>query len=171
MSVFVTSDLHLGHTLAAKMRGFSSVKEHDIFILDTLNDMLGRRNKLFVLGDIAWNKEALSELKKMPFTMDAVLGNHDTYSSKDYAEVFNKVYGIVRYKKLWLTHAPIHPQEIYRCKGNVHGHIHYGAATKNLGLPYYNVNLEFHDMKPVAFEDIAALFPEEDCDDESNTGC
>ena len=31
---------------------------------------------------------------------------------------------MVRYKKMWLTHCPIHPDEMRRCVGNLCGHIH-----------------------------------------------
>lgn len=35
----------------------------------------------------------------------------------------NKVYSLVKYKGFWLSHAPIHPEELRGCK-NIHGHCH-----------------------------------------------
>ncbi len=159
MSVFITSDLHLGHPKLADLRGFNSVSEHDDAIMHELSK-LGKRTKLFILGDIAWNETAFSKLSELECTMDAVLGNHDTLSAKVYAETFNKVYGMVRYKNLWLSHCPIHQQEMYRCMGNVHGHIHKGAGTPPLPYPYFNVNVDFNDTKPVSFLSVLDWFEE-----------
>lgn len=154
---YFTSDLHLGHPHAAKMRGFSSVAEHDEAVILSLLD-LPARSKLWVLGDIAYNPQALALLHACPCTVKhAVLGNHDKMHTREYLKVFRSVEGAVRYKKLWLTHIPVHPQELYRCMGNVHGHIHKSGATKNLGMPYFNVNWD-NWLRPVPYEEIQKAY-------------
>jgi calcineurin-like phosphoesterase family protein len=60
-----------------------------------------------------------------------------------YLKYFEDVRGFLRYKQMWLSHCPIHPQELYRCKLNVHGHIHKNTNSPELPLPYVNVNWDF----------------------------
>lgn len=155
MKRFFTSDLHLGHRLAAEKRGFDTLDEHDAAVFDSLVQ-LPRRSKLWVLGDIAFSARGIEILKALPSTqVVAVLGNHDKLPASRCLDVFDDVHGALKYKGWWVTHIPIHPQEMYRCKGNIHGHIHKGAATPELPLPYFNVNWDFH-RGPVAFEEIDA---------------
>lgn len=157
MDRFFTSDLHLGHRLAAQKRGFQSLDEHDAAVFDSLA-ALPRRSKLWVLGDIAFHQQALQILKGMPSQVSiAVLGNHDKFSASLYLDIFSDVRGALKYQDYWVTHIPIHPQELCFSKGNIHGHIHMNAATAPLPLPYFNVNWDFH-RGPVAFEDIDAEF-------------
>ena len=141
MSVLFASDLHLGHKLAAKLRGFDSVDAHDNSIIDTLNEFCAKRTLLWILGDAAFNKEALFRLKEIKGVKKLVRGNHDQEKLSDYCEVFDNVYGFLKYKNLWLSHCPIHPQEMYRVNANVHGHIHKDTLRESIGFPYINFNL------------------------------
>ena len=144
MNRFFTSDLHIGHASVARLRNFNSIEEHDNAIIESLQK-LPKKSKLWILGDIAWNEASLMRLREVSCKIKvAILGNHDTMLARTYLEVFDDIIGPVKYKKLWLSHHPIHPQEMYRCKGNVHGHIHMYGATPKLALPYYNVNWDFH---------------------------
>jgi len=157
MSAYLTSDLHLGHKNVAIKRGFSSVEEHDSHIIEGLSG-LGKRDKLFILGDVAHRLKDLIKLSSLKCTMDLVAGNHDQLRATAYASIFNKVYGLIKYKNFWLSHCPIHPQEMYRCVGNIHGHIHMNTDSELLSLPYFNVNVELHDYKPVPFLSIVEKF-------------
>ena len=157
MSVYVASDLHLGHRFAATSRGFITTEDHDRHIIRKLSIQCGKRDLLWVLGDVAWNEESLSMLSELKCDMKMVRGNHDNLKTDAYLKYFNTVEGFLRYKKIWLSHCPIHPQEIYRCRGNVHGHIHKGAATKPLPYPYFNVNWDFWD-RAVQLEEIYEFY-------------
>ena len=157
MSVFFTSDLHLGHKLATEKRGFKSVEEHDEEILGCLSS-LTKRDKLFILGDVAFSLDSLPLLDRLSCTKDLVLGNHDQFQSQVYLKYFNRLWGFVGYKNFWLSHAPMHPQEImYRKRGNIHGHIHNNATTTNIGYPYFNAQIDFH-YRPIPFEEIEDIF-------------
>lgn len=158
-NIWFTSDLHLGHKMAAELRGFSSVEEHNGTIISNLNKVVGSRDKLFVLGDVAWSEPALKMLEEVNCkNMELIFGNHDNYQPPKYLRYFSKVHGFRRYDNLWLSHCPIHPQEMYRCLGNLHGHIHKGAGTPELAMPYYNVNMDFHAMNPVNYDNIKLAF-------------
>ena len=156
MTVLFASDLHLGHKLAAKLRGFDSVEAHDDSIINTLNKFCAKRTLLWILGDAAFNKEALFRLKEIKGVKKLVRGNHDQEKLSDYCEVFDNVHGFLKYKNLWLSHCPIHPQEMYRVNANVHGHIHKDAVTTSIGFPYINVNWDFW-KRPLTFDEIRAI--------------
>lgn len=159
MERFFTSDLHLGHKRAAEFRGFDSVQEHDQAVMESLWS-LPRRSKLWILGDIAFNDEGIKLLFTIPSMVKvAILGNHDKYPASQYCKIFNKVQGFVKYEKMFLSHCPIHPQELYRVRGNIHGHIHKGAATDPIEDPrYFNLNWDFH-LGPVPWDVIDQAVP------------
>lgn len=159
-NIWFMSDLHLGHEGAAKHRGFTNVVEHDWCIIENANKLIRRRDKVFMLGDVVWNNNSLKLIKEIHGTKELIIGNHDGLTTKEYLKYFTKVHGFRRYKNFWLTHCPIHPQEIYRCRGNIHGHIHNNAATGNIGHPYFNVNVDMNSMSPVNFDTILKEFDE-----------
>jgi len=156
MNVYLTSDLHLGHKLAARLRGFDSIQEHDDSIIQALQKVCGKKTILWILGDAAMNTPALYRLLEVPGRKKLVRGNHDTAKFSDYIHIFEDIQGIIQYKSMWLSHAPIHPQEIYRCKANIHGHIHKDAKTPELDFPYINVNWDFW-KRPVSLNEIKDL--------------
>ena len=158
-NVWFASDLHLGHSAIAKHRGFSSVEEHDSAILHNFQ-CIKRKDKLFLLGDVVWNDKSLKLLDEIPGIKELIIGNHDRLQTKKYLKYFVKVHGFRKYQDLWLSHCPIHPQEVYWCKGNVHGHIHKGAGTEDLGGSYFNVNVDFNKMSPTNFLTIQKYYEE-----------
>ena len=161
--VWVSSDWHLRHENIAKHRGFSSIEEHDDTVINNINKVVSKRSKLFVLGDIAINKKALPILKRINCkNLELIFGNHDQANIYEYLKYFTKVHGFRSYKNFFLSHAPIHPQELYRCRGSIHGHIHSNSKSKPLPLPYFNVNVDAEgvDFKPVNFTTILNAFEE-----------
>jgi len=52
MSVWFTSDLHLGHQKVAQERGFDDPDAHDVAIYDILEATLKRGDQLWILGDM-----------------------------------------------------------------------------------------------------------------------
>lgn len=157
---FFTSDLHLGHRLAATLRGFgTSVEGHDAAIVGGINRIVSKKDKLFILGDVALTRIGFEMMREINCQhISLVLGNHDLYKAKRYLEVVQNIHGAVQYKGYLLTHVPIHPNELCRFYGNVHGHIHKGGKTKNPTGRYFNVNIEFHNFRPVVFDAIADYF-------------
>ena len=161
MSVFITSDLHLGHELASKCRGFANTTEHDDYIIKILKiQCFNKRMLLWILGDVAMKMEALDRLSEIPCEKRLVRGNHDTFKDNVYRKYFTKIHGFLRYKSMWLSHCPIHPQEMYRCKGNVHGHIHMNTQSPLLPYPYFNVNWDFH-ARAIPLDEIKLWFDEQ----------
>ena len=59
--------------------------------------------------------------------------------------MFKEVEGMLRYKHAWLTHSPIHTDEL-RGKINIHGHTHFHCIDDTR---YENVCMENIDYTPV----------------------
>lgn len=152
--VRVISDLHLGHVACAtRFRGFNSVEEHDNHIINQWNSVVGKRDVVWILGDITMNTpkhyHLLDELKGMK---KVILGNHDSIKHvKHLLKHVNGVSGCVEKYGYILTHIPIHPGQLFRFKGNIHGHVH-GNTLED--PKYINVSAEVLDFKPVEIKEI-----------------
>lgn len=77
----------------------------------------------------------------------------DRISMKTIVQYYDKVYSLLKYKGMWLSHAPIHPDEL-RGKPNVHGHCHYHEIDDPR---YLNVCVEHTEMMPVNIELVRKL--------------
>lgn len=166
MSVWFTSDLHFGHLLMSKTRCFNSMEDHDLSIAENINKVVRKKDKLYILGDLAFTETGLSNARLIQCTnIELILGNHDKYSVEKYLTVVQKIRGFCVYKDYWLSHCPIHPNEMRSMKGNLHGHIHNFGDTQRINdKRYFCVNPEFHGMYPISFTDIEKIIkdrPEE----------
>ena len=160
--IWFTSDLHLGHVAAAKFRNFADTYEHDMTIVENINSKVQPRHKLFILGDVVFADQGWSMLRLLNVkTIEIILGNHDKYPINKYLS-FGKVHGFRQYKNFWLSHCPIHPNEMYRCKVNLHGHVHHTSNSERIkDNSYFNVNIDMNNMQPVKFTDIIERFDEQ----------
>lgn len=155
---YFTSDWHLGHKNILKFRDkFKTIEEHDNTFIDNFNKIIKKRDTVYFLGDIAFTEEGLEQLKKLNYCHKKVLylGNHDYLGTEKYLEYFDEVYGFRSYKSYWLSHCPIHPQEMRNRKGNIHGHLHGSHLTD---MKYFDVCPEKHDYQLVDFEQIKEYF-------------
>jgi calcineurin-like phosphoesterase family protein len=157
------ADLHLSHQNMATRRGFSTVEEHDEHIISKWNSVVNKRDVTYILGDVTMEKSSpYPLLDRLNGIKHIVLGNHDrrqdTKKLFDYAE---SVAGMIQYKGIMLTHAPIHPMELeYRFNKNIHGHIHDKVVMKMLDgweVPderYFCVSCEQVDYLPKSLKDL-----------------
>lgn len=138
-NVWFTSDLHFGHNNIHKFRlEVSNEEENRSRIISDWSRLVTKRDDVYVLGDAAFTLDTLYELSKLPGRKFLVRGNHDEFGTETYVQFFDEVYGIKRYKEFWLTHAPIHPEEL-RGRVNLHGHVHYADIKDSR---YYNMSVE-----------------------------
>lgn len=153
MKVYFTSDPHFGDEFSEAMRGISTEG-----LMQRVVDELPTRVKLYVLGDLGridCFEEFVKWIKAKHAHNQVVvhLGNHDEYKALQYlAAGADNIIGPIKYKGWWLTHIPIHPQELFNARGNIHGHIHCFGSTSNIGMPYMNVNLDMNNNLPVPFD-------------------
>lgn len=133
-NVWFTSDLHFGHKNIQKFRiEVASEEDNRNRILQDWRDCVTKRDDVYVLGDAAFTMETVWEFWEIPGRKFLVRGNHDELDTQVYLKYFKAVYGIKRYKEFWMTHAPIHPNEL-RGKINLHGHVHYESIRKPYNL-------------------------------------
>lgn len=151
---YVAGDLHLGHKNICKFRNqFSSVEEHDEYILDRYRSKVRKRDSVIFTGDIIFDRKYLQIVKDLPGDKILVAGNHCTergISMKDLVKVYGRVFSSYAKSGLLYTHMPIHPAEL-RGKFNVHGHVH--DAT----LPdprYFNTSMEAINYEPVDVQEV-----------------
>jgi calcineurin-like phosphoesterase family protein len=130
--VYFIGDLHFGHTGIEKFRTqFPSEAVHRQYIMDIWTDHVRKRDVVYVMGDAAFTQSGLDSIAQLSGRKILVRGNHDLLPTECYLSVFEEVYGLLAWKGMWLSHAPIHPTELYG-RTNVHGHCHRGGPTEVL---------------------------------------
>lgn len=151
-NVWFTSDLHFGHKNIHKFRlEVESEEENRQRIKDDWNRLVTKRDDVYVLGDAAFTEDTLEEFKNLPGRKFLIRGNHDEFSSYNYLQYFQDVYGLKKYKEFWLSHAPIHPDEL-RGKINLHGHVHY----QSINDPRY-VNMSVENLWKMGYSSLISL--------------
>lgn len=152
--VYVIADLHLGHeNLIKNKRGFKTVEDHDNLIINNWNKTVNKKDKVYILGDITMeNKKNYHILTKLKGNKTVILGNHEKEGlGKELLNYVSNVAGLIKYKNIWLSHAPIHTSEL-RGKKNIHGHVHENTIILQFsGKPderYINVSCENINYTP-----------------------
>lgn len=126
MSTLFVGDPHLGHKNIHKFRNHVISSQHnDDLFLEQWRTHVKKKDIVFVLGDVVFDYEALWKLEGLSGRKILIKGNHDNeIHTSSLLNVFEEVHSMVRYKKMWLTHCPIHPDELRKCPVNIHGHVH-----------------------------------------------
>jgi calcineurin-like phosphoesterase family protein len=157
------ADLHLSHENMAKRRGFSTIEEHDEHIIAKWNSVVNKRDVTYILGDVTMEKSSpYPLLDRLNGIKHIVLGNHDRrQDTKKLFEYAESVAGMIQYKGIFLTHCPIHSDELnYGIVKNIHGHIHDKVVMKMLDgweIPderYFCVSCEQVDYLPKTLEEL-----------------
>lgn len=152
--LLICADLHLGHENITKFRtDFSSAEEHDHVVFDNLASAVGKRDSLYLLGDVAFNLEQLNKIKSIKCAKKTlILGNHDTDRKVTISmldDVFNSIHSLHCRDGFWFSHCPIHESQFRGKRGNIHGHLH--NQTLNID-GYFNTSLEAINYRPIDFE-------------------
>lgn len=143
--VWVCSDWHLGHyNISKKFRkDFESDEHHDeYFVHEYYKAGVKKRDIVFMLGDMVIEETGFNQISQLHGDKRIILGNHDLERGcklEQFQEHFTQIHGVLKYKEFWMTHTPMHPNELYG-KINIHGHVH------NKTIPddrYFNVCPEF----------------------------
>ena len=166
--VLFTSDLHLGHKNICKYRPeFRTMQEHDEYLISKIV-RLDKRTVLYILGDFLFKgehyKKYMDKLASKRCRIKLVMGNHDSIDL--YKEnIFEMQLPLFCYKNLWVSHAPIHTNEMRGRSGNIHGHLHKEFVTtkkvwgrKQIDTRYFNVNIDVNNYMFVAFDNIKKHF-------------
>jgi len=171
--IWVTSDTHFGHQKEFLWgpRGFSSSFDHDEFIIQNWNSVVGDEDDVYLLGDVMLgdNEHGLDCLKRLHGKIHIVLGNHDTEARIELyitcPNVVEIVHAIeIKYKKhyFFLCHYPVitanYDDQLAWAKHliNLHGHTHSQYKFYNDNPYMYNVSLDAHNNMPVEINEIIA---------------
>lgn len=171
--VFVISDTHFSHENILQFErsdftpvrpGFANYQEMDEYMVEKWNAVVKPNDKVYHLGDVTMKKRHIDVVKRLNGKKRLIMGNHDIFGFKFYADYFDEVYAmrILPKEGIMMTHIPLHLNSVKRWCINVHGHIHeriIGQDTQMvLGVvqdqhPYYfNACVEHHDYTPVSLD-------------------
>lgn len=149
---------HLGHKNICKYRPqFHYPEEHDECIIQNWNSIIRKKNQIvWVLGDflIHNNKRDIPLLlSRLNGTIKVIPGNHDCmdYYPKEMIQP-----GLVKKYGYWLTHCPIHPQEL-RGHKVIYAHVHNHIIPDKEN--YFCVCAEQINFTPISLEEIREKFP------------
>lgn len=171
-NTFLISDPHFGHSGickflrqdGTKVRPWDDVQEMDEALVQNWNQMVRPNDKVYVLGDIAMRRQHLPTIARCNGKKRLIRGNHDIFSTREYMEHFDEIYGVRVLDDMLLSHYPIARDSINR-PTNVHGHLHHNDISDGR---YYNVCVENIGYAPIALEDLRkliavkkALFPDQ----------
>ena len=164
MSQFFTADLHFGHnnvvnfknTDGTKARDFDTVQDMEDAMVQMHNEIVKPTDKVYMLGDIAFNARGLEKVKQMNGIKILVKGNHDQLKLNKYVDVFKDVRGCHVMNGLVFTHIPIHVDQLGRFGCNVHGHLHMNRVMQGdkIDPRFLCVSVEHTALKPIEFEDM-----------------
>ncbi len=164
MTDFFTADLHFGHnnvinfknTDGTKARDFDTVQDMEDAMVQMHNEIVKPTDKVYMLGDIAFNVRGLDKVKQMNGIKILVKGNHDQLKLNKYVDVFKDVRGCHVMNGLVFTHIPIHVDQLGRFGCNVHGHLHMNRVMQDdkIDPRFLCVSVEHTDLKPIEFEDM-----------------
>ena len=179
--IYLTSDLHLGHSNIIKhcKRPFNSVQEMNDKLINNINNMVRPNDELYILGDLYFGEKQTTNTfeyaKKIKCKhIHLIKGNHDM-SIKDMNKlneeykVFEtiKTYAEIKYNnsKFILCHYPFMDNAWNRAMHgsfDLHGHIHsnnsYNEEQKNSGILRYDVGVDANDYYPVLLDNIIKFF-------------
>ena len=169
--VFLTSDLHFGHSKmydlpfrkedGTPVRPFASAEEADEEMISRWNATVRPHDKVYVLGDIAIPMSGLQAFERLNGDKVLIAGNHDWPFEKKLSQYFRSVRAYWKLDNFVLSHVPIHPCSIRSFDGNIHGHLHSGRVTLpdgSIDPKYFCVCVEHTDYKPIAWEETKLRF-------------
>lgn len=155
---FFISDLHFGHKKIHVFEGHNrgnaqSLEEAEEWLIAQWNSVVTKRDNVYVLGDAAFNKEGLKKIKRLKGNKVLLMGNHDL-SIHSCLEVFGSTISFCKKFGYWLSHPPIHPDEL-RGRRNIHGHVHSKSLPDDR---YINVCVEALGGRPISLDEINELY-------------
>lgn len=177
MNTFLVSDLHLGHigvtrflnNDGTKMRPWDNTEEMDEALIKNWNSVVRPQDTVYNLGDVVINRRALPTLARLNGIKVLIKGNHDVFRLEEYTPYFKDIRGSGTLDDYLLTHIPVHPMNIGRWKGNIHGHLHNSQVMLDCGEDwsgdnvyvvdkrYTCVSVEQINYTPIAYEDLKLI--------------
>jgi len=133
MKYFI-ADLHLGHNreFVYKDRGFDTIEAHDEALIANIKAKVTPNDRLYILGDVYFDKKYTDILISLNREITVVEGNHDRklYRDSRYCERVRLCPAImdIRVDKhnITLSHFPMMSwNQSHYGAWNLHGHVHH----------------------------------------------
>jgi calcineurin-like phosphoesterase family protein len=154
-----------------KLRPWDNTEDMDEALVANWNAVVRPKDTVYHLGDVVINRRALATIARLNGTKILIKGNHDVFRLEEYAEYFKDIRGSDVLADYLLTHIPVHPGQLYRWKGNIHGHLHDKVVKKEVldgswygksmvtDTRYFNVGVEQPHMNytPIPLETLKGL--------------
>lgn len=163
-SVFFTADLHLGHRAIVEHchRPFASVEDHDIQLIENINQRVARADRLYILGDFNMGgKDTVRTYREQIECASVYLirGNHDRLSDTQYGEVGFIFKGDLFDLKVEDQHIVLCHYAMRRWNKSHHGAWHlYGHSHGNLPEDQkafsFDIGVDCHGYFPLSFEQV-----------------
>lgn len=162
-TTFLISDTHFSHfgvckftepDGVTKIRPWTCPDEMDEALVSNWNSVVGPKDRVYHLGDIAIAKKGLDVLSRLNGDKVLIKGNHDIFKLSDYTKHFRDIRGYHKMDCAILSHIPIYLDGLHRFKANIHGHLHTNVVMHN-GVPnpkYINVSVEQINFTPIAWD-------------------
>lgn len=163
MNYFI-SDLHFGHLncLFFDNRPFTTIEEHDDYLIKTWNETVGVDDDVYILGDISWynSTKTIEIFKQLNGRLHLIKGNHDDGILRN-RELQNLFVEITDYKVLFidkntsivLFHWPIptfrnHHYGWYHLYGHVHSSFEWNITenTKRQMVELYDKECKMYNV-------------------------
>ena len=182
-NTFLISDTHFGHANICKfsrqdgltkLRPWDAPEEMDEALVAAWNAVVGPKDKVYHLGDVAINRKCLATVSRLNGDKVLIRGNHDIFKDADYSPYFRSLRGSHVLDNFLLTHIPVHPESLGRFGRNIHGHLHDRCVKKIRGVDvktgtllyssenddrYVSVCVEhLANWAPVAFDEIRLAY-------------
>lgn len=145
-----------------KVRPYSCAEEGDTVMAENWNKTVGKGDKVYVMGDVAFKEKDLAILGSLNGSKILIKGNHDDLPLAQYAKYFRDVRAYHKLDNEMLSHIPIHPVSLWRAKKdkswlNVHAHLHAEEVMLAEGivdLRYFSTCVERIGYTPISIDEI-----------------
>ena len=184
--IYFTSDTHYGHKNLVsgctswdndkRCRKFSSLSEHDEFIVRSINSTVGYEDTLYHLGD--WSFGGFDNIKKFRDRLNCsnihlILGNHDHHLENNRDDCHDYFSSVQHYLEIEIedvhiimSHWPMKVWNKYH-KGSwqLHGHCHnnlqpdewWTSSKANERRRTMDIGLDTNSLKPWSFNELKKI--------------
>lgn len=168
-NIFVTSDIHFGHKNIIKYENrqealsIDNIIEHDEEIITRWNDVVGKKDLVFILGDLSFRNidETMNILNNLNGDKILIKGNHDDMYLKKKRFDTSLFKEILDYKEfnyngynVCMMHYPINYFRNQDKEKNpavmLHGHIHSNPVV--VPKYSYNVCMDLNNYAPIKLQ-------------------
>jgi len=160
MRTFFIADPHFGHRaiIEYENRPFESVEEMDQALIDNWNSVVGKQDKIYLLGDLSFHNDDITTkiIKRLKGIKYLVLGNHDKSNVKRYYDMgFHRVYDYpIILEEFWmLSHEPLYINANMPY-ANIFGHVHASKQYTDYSDQSFCACVERIHYTPIEFNEI-----------------